>query len=228
MAKRTRQKKENVIHGVSFLTDHDIYLFKEGNHFKLYEKLGAHPITVNGMSGTHFAVWAPNAEAVSVIGDFNGWNPESHPLSVRWDGSGIWEGFLPDVEKGTIYKYHVASKYHDYRVNKGDPFAFSWENPPKTASIVEALHYEWNDSEWMRNRHRYLARNAPFALYEVHLGSWRRVPEEQNRSLSYRELAHSLAEYVKEMGFTHVELLPVMEHPCRWAQDRRSRLDALP
>ncbi|MBI4639118.1 MAG: 1,4-alpha-glucan branching protein GlgB [Candidatus Tectomicrobia bacterium] len=210
---QTKRKEESVIYDVSLLTDHDIYLFKKGNHFRLYEKLGAHLMTVDNLDGTYFAVWAPNAASVSVIGDFNGWNPDSHPLAVRGDDSGIWEGFLPNVEKGTIYKYHLVSKYDSYTVDKGDPCAFSWQNPPKTASVVGDLCYEWNDEEWMNNRHRFHAHSAPFAIYEIHLGSWRRVPEEYNRPLTYREMARYLVEYVEEIGFTHVEFLPIMEHP---------------
>lgn len=194
-------------------TNHDIYLFKEGSHFRLYEKLGSHVVTMDGVQGTYFAVWAPNAERISVLGDFNGWNPESHLLKVRNDGSGIWEGFVPDVGKGAFYKYYVASKYHNYRVSKGDPYAFWWEMPPRTASVVWDLEFEWDDREWMQNRYRFNNAKRPFAIYEVHLGSWRRVPEEGNRFLNYREMAHYLADYVKEMGFTHVELLPIMEHP---------------
>jgi 1,4-alpha-glucan branching enzyme len=165
------------------------------------------------VQGTSFNVWAPNAEKVSVIGDFNGWDKESHPLSVRGDGSGIWEGFIPNVGEGTVYKYHIVSKYNNYRVDKGDPFAFCWQVPPKTASVVLDLTYEWKDTEWMKNRHSSNSLNAPISIYEVHLGSWRRVPEEGNRYLTYREMAHYLADYMKEMGFTHVEFLPVMEHP---------------
>ncbi|MCK5427805.1 MAG: 1,4-alpha-glucan branching enzyme, partial [Thermodesulfovibrionia bacterium] len=202
-----------VRHDVSLFTDHDIYLFKEGNHFNLYDKLGSHCLTINGKEGTYFALWAPNAEKISVIGDFNGWNRESHPLSCRWDGSGIWEGFITGRTKGVIYKYHIVSRYGNYTVDKGDPFVFYWESPPKTASVVWDLNYEWKDKEWMKNRHTSNALDAPFSIYEVHLGSWRRVPEEGNRFLNYREIAHYLADYVKDMGFTHVELLPVMEHP---------------
>jgi 1,4-alpha-glucan branching enzyme len=202
-----------VRHDVSLFTDHDIYLFKEGSHFQLYNKLGSHFIIVDGIEGTYFALWAPDTERVTVIGDFNGWNKESHPLMPRWDSSGIWEGFVPGVKKNSMYKYHITSKYNNYRVDKGDPYAYYWEVPPKTASIVWDMDYTWNDNEWMANRHRFNALNAPFSIYEVHLGSWRRVPEEGNRFLTYRELAHYLAEYVKDMGFTHIELLPVMEHP---------------
>ncbi|MFH2012126.1 MAG: 1,4-alpha-glucan branching protein GlgB [Pseudomonadota bacterium] len=213
MSRNMKYKTKNVIHGVSLLTEHDVYLFKEGNHFKLYDKLGSHPITLNGRDGMLFAVWAPNAEAVSVIGDLNGWNPDVHPLKVREDESGIWEAFIPGVEKGVPYKYHISSRYNNYSVEKGDPLAFYWENPPRTASIAWDLNYKWGDNEWMKNRHEFNAHDAPFAIYEVHLGSWKRCPEEGNRFLTYREIAHSLAEYVKEIGFTHVEFLPVMEHP---------------
>jgi 1,4-alpha-glucan branching enzyme len=205
--------KNNVRHDVSLFTDHDIYLFREGNHFRLYNKLGSHCLTIDGVEGVYFAVWAPNAEQVSVKGDFNGWNNESHQLAPRWDSSGIWEGFIPGVGKKEIYKYHIVSRFNNYRVDKGDPFAFHWELPPRTASHVWDLEYEWHDRDWMANRHKSNSLDAPFSIYEVHLGSWRRVPEEGDRFLNYRELAHYLADYVKEMGFTHVELLPVMEHP---------------
>ncbi len=204
---------QNVIHDLSLLTDHDIYLFKEGNHFRLYEKLGSHVMKVNGLEGTFFALWAPDAESVSVIGDFNGWNTRSHPLEGRWDGSGIWEGFIPGVGNGSLYKYHIVSKYNNYYVNKADPYAFFWEVSPKTASIVWDIGYEWGDAEWMRDRRKANAHNAPISIYEVHLGSWKKKPEENNRFLNYREMAHELAEYVKEMGYTHVEFLPLMEHP---------------
>ncbi|MEW6614548.1 MAG: 1,4-alpha-glucan branching protein GlgB [Thermodesulfobacteriota bacterium] len=213
MPEKMKDKTENVLHGVSLLTDHDVYLFKEGNHFKLYDKLGSHPITIDGRRGMLFAVWAPNAETVSVIGDFNGWKPNVHPLKAREDESGIWEAFVPGVGKGAPYKYHIASRYNNYKVDKGDPLAFYWETPPCTASVAWDLSYEWGDDEWMKNRHKFNASDAPFAIYEVHLGSWKRCPEEGNRFLTYREIAHCLTEYVKEIGFTHVELLPVMEHP---------------
>jgi 1,4-alpha-glucan branching enzyme len=198
---------------VTLLTEQDIYLFKEGGHFNLSNKLGSHIISVNGCEGAYFAVWAPNARKVSVMGEFNEWNKESHPLKVRQDGSGIWEGFVAGLPQGVAYKYHLISKYNSYRVDKGDPYAFRWQCPPKTASMVWDLHYDWGDGEWMMNRHRSNALDAPFAIYEVHIGSWRRVPEEGNRFLTYREMAPYLVDYVKDMGFTHVEFLPVMEHP---------------
>jgi len=203
----------DVIYNVSLFTDHDTYLFKEGNHFRLYDKLGAHLMKVGDTVGVYFAVWAPNAKKVSVIGDFNNWDRSAHQLGVRWDGSGIWEGFIPNIDKGAFYKYHIVSMANDYKVDKGDPFAFYWEVPPKTSSVVWDLEYKWNDHEWMDNRKSRNALKSPISIYEVHLGSWRRVPEEGNRFLTYREIAHQLADYVNEMGFTHVELLPITEHP---------------
>jgi 1,4-alpha-glucan branching enzyme len=197
----------------SLLTDQDVYLFKEGSHFNLHDQLGSHLISLDGVQGAYFALWAPNAEKVSVMGDFNQWNTESHPLKMREDGSGIWEGFIPGISNGFAYKYHLVSKYNHYRVDKGDPFAFRWESPPKTASMVWDLSYRWGDEEWMQNRYKANALNAPWAIYEVHLGSWRRIPEEGDRFLTYREMAPHLVNYVKELGFSHVEFLPVMEHP---------------
>ena len=196
----------------SLLTETDLYLFGEGTHFRLYEKLGAHYICSGPQRGTYFAVWAPNAEKVSVMGDFNNWSKESHALTPRGD-SGIWEGFIPGVEIGTIYKFHICSRYSGYCVDKADPFAFYSEVPPRTGSIVWDLSYEWHDQHWMEERARRNSLNSPISIYEVHLGSWMRVPEEDNRPLTYRELAQRLPQYVKEMGFTHVEFLPVMEHP---------------
>ena len=154
------------------------------------------------MQGTHFAVWAPNAERVSVIGDFNAWNKDAHPLRPE-GSSGIWEGFIPEVKKGANYKYHVASRYRGYRADKADPFATFNEVPPRTGSIVRDLRYTWGDESWMQKRHERNAQDAPLSIYEVHLGSWSRVPEEGGRSLTYKELAPKLAEYVKKMGFTH-------------------------
>jgi 1,4-alpha-glucan branching enzyme len=198
------------------LTEQDIYLFREGTHYRSYEKLGAHPTagtSPGGEKGTHFAVWAPNAASVSVVGDFNGWNPQSHRLEARADSSGIWSGFLAGVGPGALYKYHIVSKDGGYTVNKSDPYAFRCEVPPRTASVVWDLSYEWGDQEWMKTRAKRNALDAPQAVYELHVGSWRRVPDEHNRSLNYRELAHAVSEYVLEMGFTHVELMPIMEHP---------------
>lgn len=197
---------------VTLLTDDDLYLFNEGNHFRLYEKLGSHCLNANGVEGTYFAVWAPDAEQVYVTGDFNGWDRASHPMRSRGQ-SGIWECFVPGLGKGILYKYHVRSRYNGYRVDKTDPFAFYDEVPPKTASVVWNLDYTWGDGEWMEKRRSRNSLDSPISIYEVHLGSWRRVPEEGNRSLTYKELAPRLAEYVQRMGFTHVEFLPIMEHP---------------
>ncbi|MDN5851120.1 MAG: 1,4-alpha-glucan branching protein GlgB, partial [Nitrococcus sp.] len=202
-----------VRHDVSLLTDHDIYLFRQGTHCRLYQKLGAHPLSAGGIDGAYFAVWAPNADRVSVIGEFNGWQPDSHALAQRIDESGIWEGFIPGAGQGALYKYHVKSRWNDYQADKGDPFACYSEVPPGTSSRVWEPHYAWQDADWMTRRQRANALDAPISIYEVHLGSWRRVPEEHNRSLGYREIAHALADYIQELGFTHVEILPVMEHP---------------
>lgn len=202
---------KSVYHDISLLTPHDIYLFKEGNHFKLYNKFGAHPIDVNGIKGTYFAVWAPNAESVSVVGDFNGWNRHSHKLAVRWDSSGIWEGFIPGLKQGSFYKFHIVANGGHYKMEKIDPFAFYCETPPKTASIVWDLDYQWQDQEWMKNRRSHNSLQAPMSIYELHFGSWRRALD--NRYLTYREMAQQLVEYIKEMGYTHVELMPMMEHP---------------
>jgi len=196
----------------TLLTDQDLFLFNEGSHLRLYERLGAHLLELDAVSGTNFAVWAPDAEAVSVIGDFNGWSRDANFLHPR-GSSGIWEGFIPGMNKGAIYKYAIRSRHLGYRVDKSDPFAFFCEQPPKTASVVWNPTYQWNDATWIANRARVNAFDAPMATYEVHLGSWMRVPEEENRWLTYRELAVKLSEYVHHMGFTHVEFLPVMEHP---------------
>ncbi|MEM9050866.1 MAG: 1,4-alpha-glucan branching protein GlgB [Bacteroidota bacterium] len=205
------EKTANVI-AHSVLTDFDISLFSSGKHFKLYEKLGSTPMEVDGVSGTYFAVWAPNAEALSVVGNFNGWNTETHHLNSRWDSSGIWEGFIPGVHENELYKYAIKTRGGGV-IEKGDPFAEMWEVPPSTASIVKSVQPKWSDGTWMKNRKKKNSLNAPISVYEVHLGSWKRKFEEQNRSLSYRELADDLVPYVKEMGFTHVEFMPVMEHP---------------
>ncbi len=204
---------EKVVYDVSPLTTQDVYLFKEGNHFRMYEKFGAHPMEVNGARGAHFAVWAPNAEAVSVMGDFNDWSPDAHFLKVREDSSGIWEGFIPGARHGMHYKYHIRSQVACHRADKADPFAFYAEKPPRTASVVWDMEYDWSDGDWMRTRRETNGLDAPMSIYEMHLGSWMRVPEEANRFLTYREIAEKLVDYVKNMGFTHVEFLPVMEHP---------------
>jgi 1,4-alpha-glucan branching enzyme len=197
---------------VSLLTQDDLYLFNEGTHYQLYNKLGARPLTADGINGTYFAVWAPNAAQVSVMGDFNHWDKASHALRPRGQ-SGIWEGFIPGIGRGTIYKYHIISRYQGYQVDKSDPLALYNEVPPRTASIVWDLSYIWGDQQWMATRHTHNALTAPIAIYEVHLGSWMRVPEEGHRYLTYRELAPKLADHVTRLGFTHVEFLPVMEHP---------------
>ena len=207
-----RSASNRVVYGISLLTEQDIYLFREGTHSQLYKKLGSHPHGVGDQSGTLFSVWAPNATRVSVIGDFNDWNGDTHRLRPREDSSGIWEGFIPTVESGCAYKYRVEGT-GGYRADKGDPYARYWQCPSQTASRVWRNDYQWNDAEWMRVRKDRNALNAPMSVYEIHLGSWRRVPDEGNRSLSYRELAAWLPEYVASVGFTHVEIMPIMEHP---------------
>jgi 1,4-alpha-glucan branching enzyme len=194
------------------LSEFDLYLFQEGTHTRAYEKLGAHLADQDGRRGVHFAVWAPNAKLVSVMGDFNGWNPAAHVLGPSH--AGIWEGFIPDVGQGAVYKYHVESQYGNYKVDKADPYGFASEIRPETASRVWDLkRYTWNDAAWMAGRSRNNSLNSPISIYEVHLGSWKRVPEEGNRWLTYREIAAQLADYVHDAGFTHVELLPITEHP---------------
>ncbi len=194
------------------LTDRDMYLFNEGTHVRLWERLGAHLAESGGAEGVRFAVWAPNAERVTVVGSFNEWDEEADPLRTR-GSSGIWEGFVPGAGRGDLYKYRIHSREAGYVVDKADPVGFRHETPPRTASVVWDLDYDWADGAWMRGRGGRLGRDAPVSVYEVHLGSWRRVPEEGGRSLGYREIAPLLADHVERMGFTHVELLPVMEHP---------------
>ena len=196
----------------SILSEDDIYLFNQGTHYRLYDKFGAQPVTIDGVAGTYFAVWAPNAEYVAVIGDWNNWDAGANPLR-QLGFSGVWEGFIPHVSKGMRYKFHIASRYYGYREDKTDPFGSYFEVAPQTAAIVWDRNYTWSDQQWMSERGRRHRFDAPISIYEVHLGSWRRKPEEDNRPLNYRELAHELAEHVKECGFTHVELLPVTEHP---------------
>ncbi len=197
----------------SRFTDEDLYLLNEGSHYRLYKKLGAHLDTADGQEGVGFAVWAPNAEYVSVVGDFNDWNRSSHSLSPLKE-SGIWEGFIPEVKKGTVYKFFIRSQHNGFETEKADPFGFYNEISPKSGSVVWDLQYSWNDQEWIKSRHKLNDFHvSPISVYEVHLGSWMRDCEEDNRFLSYREIAPKLAQYVKEMEFTHVELMPVMEHP---------------
>ncbi|UCH81057.1 MAG: 1,4-alpha-glucan branching protein GlgB [Nitrospiraceae bacterium] len=205
--------KNTVQSDISLFSEHDIYLFKEGNHFRLYDKLGSHPAVVNGKKGYYFSVWAPNAKNVAVQGDFNGWSRDTHRLSLREDDSGIWECFIPGIQKGDIYKYHIVSKFNKYSVEKGDPFAYYWERAPKTASVVWELDYTWKDSNWMAKRRKINALDSPISIYEVHVGSWRRHHDNTKSRLTYREIAHKLVDYAKKMGFTHLELMPIMEHP---------------
>ncbi|MDX1566890.1 MAG: 1,4-alpha-glucan branching protein GlgB [Longimicrobiales bacterium] len=230
--------KEPVRTDTSPITDDDLHLFNEGRHFRLHHKLGSHRVERDGETGVHFAVWAPNAREVTVIGDFNGWDKDRHPLQPRGE-SGIWEGFVPGIEKGARYKYHIRSRQGDYEVDKADPFAVRHETPPKTASVVWDLEYDWGDGAWMEERGEKIAADAPVSIYEVHPGSWKRAPKAGSpeegtgatvedaeavraaegesagdfRPLTYRELAPRLIDHLDETGFTHVELLPVMEHP---------------
>jgi len=203
-------KKEVQVH--SLFSDFDISLFKAGKHYHLYEKFGAHILEVNGVKGVYFSVWAPSAKKVSVIGDFNYWNEDEHLLNVRWDESGIWEGFIPGVEKGAKYKYKIHSYNNGEKLEKADPYALKCEHPPNTASIVWELDYTWKDKKHMASRKNKNGLNNPFSIYEVHLGSWRKNINE-NRSLTYLEMADELVNYVQELGFTHVEFMPVMEYP---------------
>jgi 1,4-alpha-glucan branching enzyme len=196
----------------SRFSDLDIYLFREGKHTRLYEKFGSHVVTHNGVAGTYFAVWAPSARYVSVIGDFNGWDRGSTTMNVRWDSSGIWEIFVPGVATGTTYKYFIVHE-SGRELEKGDPYAHFWEVPPLTATKVWDTYYEWNDHDWMAQRHEKNALNAPHSIYEVHLSSWKRDPGNPTRELSYGEIADALVPYVQEMGFTHVEFMPVMHYP---------------
>ncbi|MPZ49577.1 MAG: 1,4-alpha-glucan branching protein GlgB [Dehalococcoidia bacterium] len=197
---------------LSRLSDDDIYLFNEGTALRLYEKLGAHRVTQNGRVGVHFGVWAPDAESVSVAGDFNRWDVDANPLSMRGE-SGVWEGFVPDLGFGAVYKYHVRSRHGSYEADKADPYAFYAELPPRTASVVWDLEYRWDDAEWMAGREERQTLASPVSIYEMHIGSWRRQADDGGRPLTYRELAQPLAEYLQRLGFTHVEFLPVMEHP---------------
>jgi len=197
--------------GPQWLSPQDLYLFNEGSHLRLYDKLGAHATTQDGVAGFHFAVWSPNADYVSVVGDFNGWDVgrnRLHPVG----SSGVWGGFVPGVANGTLYKYHVAAP-GGFKAEKTDPFAYTCEIPPKHAAVTWNLDYQWNDADWMAERKRRAAHDAPVSIYEIHLGSWMRAADPPYHSLGYRDVAHKLAAYCKDMGFTHVELLPITEHP---------------
>lgn len=196
----------------SRFTEFDINLFKAGKHYRLFEKFGSHITTVDGVEGVYFAVWAPSAKMVSVIGDFNFWVEGEHRLNVRWDSSGIWEGFIPGAGKGSKYKYKIQSNNNDIKTEKADPYARRAEHNPKTASIVWDEPYAWKDNKWMEKRKENNALDAPYSVYEVHLGSWKKNIDE-GRFMSYEEMADELVKYVKEMNFTHVELMPVMEFP---------------
>src|SRR5438132_1047189 len=190
------------------LTGHDQYLFREGTHSRLYEKLGAHFLG----DATHFAVWAPNAVSVAVVGDWNGWDSRTHPMKATGD-SGIWQLRVPEAKPGSVYKFHIVSRNAGYKVDKADPYAFRAEEPPRTGSMVWDLSYEWHDGAWMADRKYRNALDAPWSVYEVHLGSWRRSPDDPGSVLGYRDLAPQLADYCRKQGFAHVELLPIMEHP---------------
>ena len=196
----------------SLFTDHDIYLFREGKHYKLYDKFGSHNAEVNGEKGVYFAVWAPFAKKVSVIGDFNNWNPETHHLFPRWDSSGIWEGFIPHLKWGDIYKYGIRSN-KDILLEKGDPFALSWEQNVQASSVISITWYEWSDENWLAERWKSNSLDAPISVYEMHLASWMRGVDDPERFFNYREIAERLVPYLKEMNFTHVEFMPVMEYP---------------
>ncbi len=207
-------KQIKAIHyDITRFSDMDIYLFKEGTHVKLYDKLGSHPMRREGVEGVYFAVWAPNASSVSVAGDFNGYDPLAHPLKIRGDESGIWEGFIEEVEIGQTYKYHIVG-YDGRHFDKADPYAKYAEKPPRSASRIWSVDdYTWSDKEWMNRRKERNAHDKPISTYEVHLGSWRRKVEEGNRSLTYVEAAHELAEYLVQMNYTHVEIMPITEFP---------------
>ncbi|MDR3022905.1 1,4-alpha-glucan branching protein GlgB [Chryseobacterium sp.] len=202
----------NSVKTYTLFTDHDVYLFKEGRHYKLYGKFGAHSAEKEGVKGVYFSVWAPNAKKVSVIGNFNNWNHKDHILFPRWDGSGIWEGFIDDLTWGTLYKYAIETPRGEI-LEKSDPYAVSWEQNIQAASLVSTTWYEWNDKEWMDNRWEKNRLEAPISVYELHLGSWVREGDNPGQFLNYRDIAEKLVPYVSEMGFTHVEFMPVMEYP---------------
>ena len=202
----------------SLFTESDIVNFKNGSHYRLYNHFGSHSLKLNGQLGTYFSVWAPNAIAVSVVGNFNQWNPQTHILNPRWDKSGIWEGFIPAVGIGEIYKYHIRG-YQDSIHLKADPFAHYSELRPKTASITWDLDYTWEDKKWMRVRKKKNSLEAPWSIYELHLASWQRPNKYDEESYnSYQDIAERLVPYIKELGFTHVEFMPIMEYPFHRVQ----------
>ena len=204
----------NIYYDLSRFSELDIYLFKEGNHTKLYDKMGSHKMRHNGVDGVYFALWAPEAKDVLVIGDFNNYDITSHPLQLRGDGSGVWEGFIEGVDSGLTYKYHIISKHHDIVHQKSDPYGFYAEEPPKSASRIWNLDsYEWQDDNWLEKRAKFNAHNAPISIYEIHIGSWRLKSLEDNRFLTYREMADELVPYLVEMNYTHVEFMPLTEYP---------------
>jgi 1,4-alpha-glucan branching enzyme len=221
-AGNTRDHSINTAQGIpSIFSDFDLYLFGQGKHYQLYEKMGAHLRTVDGVSGVNFAVWAPNAHIVSVIGDFNNWNRSANPLHLRHQELGVWECFVPGVPVGSLYKFALYSRFANYAADKIDPYGFAAELRPNTANIVTDIHrHKWQDEQWIQKREQHQQLGSPISVYEVHPGSWRHVPErhqegaiEEDRFMTYRELAHTLAQYVKEMGFTHIELMPITEYP---------------
>ncbi len=213
--------REEPVRPSSVFSDFDLYLFGQGKHYRIYEKMGAHVREVDGQVGVNFAVWAPNALTVAVIGDFNGWDRNANPMWRRHDDLGVWECFVPGVREGALYKFAIYSRFHNYTVDKTDPYGFASELRPNTASIVTDLaRHRWEDEEWMEHRETHQRLDSPISFYEVHLGSWKHIPErhqpgavEEDRFLTYRELAVELAAYCIDMGFTHVELLPITEYP---------------
>jgi 1,4-alpha-glucan branching enzyme len=211
--KKTSSRKVHPVEIHSLFTDYDIHLFRSGKHYQLYEKFGSHLAELNGVKGTYFSVWAPNAEYVAVLGDFNGWNHELHPLYVRWDESGIWEGWIPYVGERDNYRYFIRAKGRGFEQQKIDPFGFYHNQPPQPSTRIHDTWYEWHDQQWMKIRKDKNKLEAPISVYEMHIGSWRRSPSDPDKVLGYRDIAGELVPYLKYMGFTHVEFLPVMEHP---------------
>ena len=202
---------ENFVKAYSLFSDFDIQLFRSGHHCQLFEKFGSHLLEVDGQDGCYFAVYAPAAKRIEVIGDFNFWQGEKHALYVRWDGSGIWEGFIPGIKNGETYKYRIFSNHDDRVREKADPYARRYEQAPKTASKVHDHQYNWSDKKWMADRKKKNSLNNPISVYEIHVGSWKK--NQDGYSLNYKELADEIVPYLKKLNYTHVELMPVMEHP---------------